>query len=145
MRGDCWKFHIQKNERFAISLVRQQLQPLRECISQWLCCSRPFSTTVTLQWAYVDEHTITAIFRRVSPHTHCTSHNNLVGLQPKMKLPCFQESKDASSLTFRNFFFFSFFRDRLCNSYPSFQSRFGCVHPHSNDLEIRFHLVLLED
>lgn len=39
-------------------------------------------------------------------HTYCTSHNNPAGLQPKMKPPCFQESKDASSLIFSNFYFF---------------------------------------
>lgn len=39
-------------------------------------------------------------------HTYYTSLNNPAGLQPKIKLPCFQESKDASSLTFPNFFSF---------------------------------------
>lgn len=38
-------------------------------------------------------------------HTYYTSLNNPAGLQPKIKLPCFQESKDASSLIFPNFFF----------------------------------------
>lgn len=39
-------------------------------------------------------------------HIYCIDRNNPADLQPKMKLPCFKESKDASSLTLPNFFLF---------------------------------------
>ena len=107
--GTADNFIFKRMNGFAISLIRRNSCSHSQSI--YPACFAVVGLSL-LWWPYNElmwTNTPSLQYLGEYCHTYCTSHNNPARLQPKTKLPCFQDSKDASSLIFPNFFFFFHF------------------------------------